>query len=175
MRQARSALTFNGVSIYYVLLKSPDPTLQAMAADTYHQDTPYGLSKRRPKSAAPMNAMVFKHSKYPNAAKEYLRFMMEADQYGPWLSNCLGYWSQSLKAYSHMKFWTADPKLLAVCVGIGYAVLRRLQGSDQCGVGSGDRQLHRGGHVRLGGHRQRHAGSGGEAGGESRPSATTRA
>ena len=39
-------MTFNGVSIYYVLLKSPDPTLQAMAADTYHQDTPYGLSKR---------------------------------------------------------------------------------------------------------------------------------
>ena len=105
-------MTFNGVSIYYVLLKSPDPALQAMAADTYHQDTPYGLSKRRVKSAAPMNAMVFKHSKYPNAAKEYLRFMMEADQYGPWLSNCLGYWCQSLKAYSHMKFWTADPKLL---------------------------------------------------------------
>jgi multiple sugar transport system substrate-binding protein len=105
-------MTFNGVSIYYVLLKSPDPALQAMAADTYHQDTPYGLSKRRVESAAPMNAMVFKHSKYPNAAKEYLRFMMEADQYGPWLSNCLGYWCQSLKAYSHMKFWTADPKLL---------------------------------------------------------------
>ena len=93
-------LTFNGVSIYYVLKNSPDPKLQAMAADTYHQDTPFGLSKRKPQSAAPMNAMVFKHSKYPNAAKEYLRFMMEADQYGPWLSNCLGYWCQSLKAYS---------------------------------------------------------------------------
>jgi multiple sugar transport system substrate-binding protein len=105
-------LTFNGVSIYYVLLKSPDPNLQAMAADTFHQDTPFGLSKSRPESAAPMNAMLFKHSKYPNAAKEYLRFMMEADQYGPWLSNCLGYWCQSLKAYSHMKFWQSDPKLL---------------------------------------------------------------
>ncbi len=104
-------MTFNGVSLYYVLLKSPDPKLNAIAADTFHQDTPYGLSKRKPQSAAPMNAMVFKHSKYPNAAKEYLRFMMEADQYGPWLSNCLGYWSQSLKAYSQMKFWKSDPKL----------------------------------------------------------------
>ena len=56
--------------------------------------------------------MVFKHSKYPNAAKEYLRFMMEADQYGLWLSECIGYWCQSLKAYSQMKFWTDDPKLL---------------------------------------------------------------
>jgi len=106
------SMTFNGVSIYYVIKNSPDPKLQAMAADTYHQDAPYGFSKRRPESAAPMNAMLFKHSKYPNAAKEYLRFMMEADQYGPWLSSCYGYWCQSLKAYSHMKFWTEDPKLL---------------------------------------------------------------
>jgi multiple sugar transport system substrate-binding protein len=104
-------LTFNGVSLYYVLLKSPDAKLNAIAADTYHQDTPFGLSKRKPMSAAPMNAMLFQHSKYPNAAKEYLRFMMEADQYGPWLSNCLGYWCQSLKAYSQMKFWQSDPKL----------------------------------------------------------------
>jgi multiple sugar transport system substrate-binding protein len=60
-----------------------------------------------------MNAMIFKSSKYPNAAKEYLRFMMEADQYGPWLSNCYGYWSQPLRAYSKMKFWDADPQLEA--------------------------------------------------------------
>ncbi len=111
MRPAQIGLTFNGVSIYYVLKNSPDPKLKEMAADTYHQDAPWGLAKSRPQSAAPMNAMMFKHSKYPNAAKEYLRFMMEADQYGPWLSNCLGYWCQSLKAYIHMKFWSADPKL----------------------------------------------------------------
>ena len=29
-------LTFNGVSIYYVLKNSPDPRLQAIAADTSH-------------------------------------------------------------------------------------------------------------------------------------------
>lgn len=104
-------MTFNGVSLYYVLLKSPDQKLNAIAADTFHQDTPFGESKRKPQSAAPMNAMVFKHSKYPNAAKEYLRFMMEADQYGLWLSSCLGYWCQSLKAYSQMAFWKTDPKL----------------------------------------------------------------
>ena len=37
--------------------------------------------------------------------------MMEKEQYGPWLSNCIGYWSEPLKAYSKMKFWTDDPKL----------------------------------------------------------------
>ena len=104
-------MTFNGVSLYYSMLKSPDAKVQAMAADTFTQDTPYGLSKQKPMSAAPISAMLFKSSKYPNAAKEYIRFMMEKDQYGVWLSNCLGYWCQPLKAYSKMKFWESDPKL----------------------------------------------------------------
>ena len=68
------------------------------------------MSKQRPASALVVNAMLFKHSKYPNAAKEYLRFMMEQEQYGPWLSACLGYWSNSLKAYSKMPFWTRGPE-----------------------------------------------------------------
>ncbi len=111
-------LTFNGVSIYYVLKSSPDARLKQMAVDTQHQALPKGLAPRSPMSATPMNAMVFNHSKYPNAAKDYLRFMMEADQYGPWLSNCIGYWSNSLKAYSKMKFWTEDPKLLTYASGM---------------------------------------------------------
>jgi multiple sugar transport system substrate-binding protein len=111
-------MTFNGVSIYYFLKSSPDPKLNQMAVDTQHQLLPKGLASRSPMSATPMNAMVFKHTKYPNAAKDYLRFMMEADQYGPWLSNCIGYWSNSLKAYSQMKFWTEDPKLAPYASGM---------------------------------------------------------
>ena len=111
-------MTFNGVSIYYVLKNSPDSKLQQIAADTQHQNLPKGVAARSPMSATPMNAMVFKHTKYPNAAKDYLRFMMEAEQYGPWLSNCLGYWSNSLKAYSKMRFWTQDPKLAPYAAGM---------------------------------------------------------
>jgi len=29
--------------------------------------------------------MLFKYSKYPKAGKEFLRFMMEEEQYGAWL------------------------------------------------------------------------------------------
>jgi multiple sugar transport system substrate-binding protein len=111
-------LTFNGVSIYYVLKSASDPKLNQMASDTQHQLLPKGVAARSPMSATPMNAMVFKHTKYPNAAKDYLRFMMEAEQYGPWLSNCIGYWSNSLKAYSKMKFWTVDPKLTPYASGM---------------------------------------------------------
>jgi multiple sugar transport system substrate-binding protein len=104
-------LTFNGVSIYYTCKNSPDPAVQAIAADTDHKLQPRGVSKTNVQSATPLNAMVFNHTKYPNAAKDYIRFMMEKEQYGPWLSNCIGYWSESLKSYSKMKFWSADPKL----------------------------------------------------------------
>ena len=105
------SVTFNGVSIYFALKNSPDPKLQAMAADTNHQLEPLGLAKRPPASSLVVNAMVFKHSKFPNAAKEYLRFMMEAPQYAPWLAGCLGYWSNPLKAYAKMAFWDQDPKV----------------------------------------------------------------
>lgn len=103
-------LTFNGISIYAAAKKSQDPKVQTIAADTMHQSQPFGLAKRRPITATPLNAMVFKHTKYPNAAKDYLRFMMEADQYAPWLEQCLGYWCNPLKAYSQMKFWGSDPQ-----------------------------------------------------------------
>jgi len=55
---------------------------------------------------------VFKYTKYPNAAKEYLRFMMEREQYELWQSASLGYVQQPLKAYADTKFWKSDPKLL---------------------------------------------------------------
>jgi multiple sugar transport system substrate-binding protein len=105
------SMTFNGVSIYYVAKNSPDPKLQAIAADTNHQAPPHGLAKKAPQSSLVVNAMAFKHTKYPNACKEYLRFMMEAPQYAPWLAGCLGYWSNSLKNYGKMAFWNTDPRL----------------------------------------------------------------
>ena len=55
--------------------------------------------------------MVFKHSKFPNAAKAYIQFMMESEQYDPWLTGCLGYWSHTLRAYAKSAVWDSDPKL----------------------------------------------------------------
>ena len=103
------AMTFNGVSIYYVLKN--DPKTAHIAADTDHAPQPFGLAGKTPASALILNAMTFKHTKYPNAAKEYLRFMMEEEQYDKWLTGCLGYWSQPLKAYAQSAVWTSDPKI----------------------------------------------------------------
>ena len=58
-----------------------------------------------------LNAMVFKHSQYPNAAKAFLQFMLEKEQYEPWLNANSGYWSQPLAAYADAAVWSGDPKV----------------------------------------------------------------
>jgi multiple sugar transport system substrate-binding protein len=106
-------LTFNGVSIYFANRFSPEKAQQAIAEDTFFQLAPKGMAHTTPEAVLVLSAMVFKHTKYPNAAKDFVRFMMEKDQYGPWLSACLGYWSEPLDAYSKMKFWSENPRLQA--------------------------------------------------------------
>ena len=73
-----------------------------MAEDIYHaRHADRARSAGRPRRALIVNPMIFNHTKYPNAAKEYLRFMMEREQYVPWQEACIGYWqhtAQGLRA-----------------------------------------------------------------------------
>jgi multiple sugar transport system substrate-binding protein len=54
--------------------------------------------------------MIFKYSKFPNAAKAYLAYMMEREQYEPWMKAAIGYVTHPLKAYDANPIWTSDPK-----------------------------------------------------------------
>jgi len=104
-------LTQNGVSIYFALKNSTDAQQRALVDDTDHAEMPYGASPKVPQTALTLNALVPTYTRFPNAAKEYIRFMMEQEQYDPWLTACLGYWSQPLKAYAQSAVWASDPKL----------------------------------------------------------------
>ena len=55
-----------------------------MAADIEHANLPIGPVGTPTELHLFFNQMIFKYTKYPNAAKEYLRFMMEKEQYEPW-------------------------------------------------------------------------------------------
>ncbi len=103
------SLTANGVSLYFSLKK--DPATAKIADDTEHQFLPMGLAKSSPMGGLTMNAMVFKHSPYPNAAKSFLQFMLEHEQYDPWLNANSGYWAHPLAAYGESAVWTGDPKV----------------------------------------------------------------
>ena len=107
------SMTQNGVSLYFSIKNSPDPKIAAMAADINHARMPIGPVGHATEVALAINAMAFKHTKYPNAAKAYLAFMMEAPQYDHWLTDSFGYWAQPLKAYAGSEVWTKDPKIAA--------------------------------------------------------------
>jgi multiple sugar transport system substrate-binding protein len=104
------SLTANGISIYYAAKTSTDPKLQEMANDIQHAYFPVGLDGKSRELNLVFPMMIFKYSKYPNAAKEYLRFMMEKEQYVPWQEASIGYVCHPLAAYESSAFWTADPK-----------------------------------------------------------------
>ena len=106
------SLTQNGVSLYFSIKNSKDEKTAAIGKDLNHATMPIGPLGRPSEPALVINAMVFKHTKFPNAAKEYLRFMMEKDQYDKWLTGSSGYWAQPLKAYAQSKVWESDPKIL---------------------------------------------------------------
>ena len=103
------SLTANGVSLYFSLKN--DPATKAIADDTEHQFLPKGVAKTSPMGGLTLNAMVFKHSPYPNAAKAFLQFMLEHEQYESWLNANSGYWAHPLNAYASAAVWSGDPKV----------------------------------------------------------------
>ena len=104
------AITNNGISIYYAAKNSADPKVKEMAADIQHATFPVGPVGVPTEYHLFFNQMVFKHSKYPKAAKEFIRFMMEQEQFGAWMQAAGGYISQPLRAYEANPVWTVDPK-----------------------------------------------------------------
>jgi len=77
------SVTENGISVYYAAKNSQDPKIKAMAADIGHANLPIGPVGKPTELHLFFNQMVFKYTKFPNAAKEYIRFMMEKEQYEP--------------------------------------------------------------------------------------------
>jgi multiple sugar transport system substrate-binding protein len=103
-------LTMNGISIYYTAKTSADPKVKAMAADIEHATFPIGPIGHDVHGALMFPGAIYKYCKYPNAAKEYLRFIMEREQYEPWQRASIGYISHTLRAYDANPVWSEDPQ-----------------------------------------------------------------
>ncbi|MGN6772973.1 MAG: ABC transporter substrate-binding protein [Rhizobiaceae bacterium] len=97
----------NGVSAYYAAKN--DPKLAEMAADIGTTNLPVGKSGKDIELHQVTSAVLFKYSKYPNAAKAYLQFMFEKPQMDEWIKSSSAYCCQTLKAYADNPIWTADP------------------------------------------------------------------
>ncbi len=151
-------LTQNGVSVYYAFKNAQDPKIAALAADVDHASMPIGPVGRGTETALVVNSMIFKHSKYPNAAKAYLTFLMEEEQYDKWLTGSAGYWAQplaGLRAEQRMDQRSEDRRLSRHHEELAVV---RLQGSDRRGVRRRGRRLCHRRHVLRGLLRLRNAG-----------------
>ncbi|RUM95850.1 carbohydrate ABC transporter substrate-binding protein [Pseudaminobacter arsenicus] len=101
------SLTANGVSLYYAAKK--DPALAELTADLRTTNFPVGPVGKSVELCQTTSAIVFSHTKYPEAAKAYLKFMYEAEQMNAWIGGSSAYCCQALKAFASNPVWTADP------------------------------------------------------------------
>ncbi|MFM7283670.1 MAG: ABC transporter substrate-binding protein [Betaproteobacteria bacterium] len=104
------SVTNNGISIYYAAKTSTDPRIKDMASDIQHASFPVGPVGTPTESHLFFNQMIMKYTKFPQAAKEFLRFMMEREQFEGWINGSGGYIAQPLRAYEKASTWTSDPK-----------------------------------------------------------------
>lgn len=101
------SLTANGVSIYYAAKN--DPKLAEIAADMRSTNFPVGPVGKSVELHQTSSLLLFKHTKYPEAAKAYIKFMMEADQMNAWIKGSSAYCCQPLKAFASNPIWTENP------------------------------------------------------------------
>jgi len=100
--------TDNGISIYVAATK--DPNLKAIAEDMDHAYYPIGPIGKPTELHLMFPVLAMTYTKYPQACKALMAFMMEADNFNPWIEAAGGYLSPGLAAYEANPVWTSDPK-----------------------------------------------------------------
>jgi multiple sugar transport system substrate-binding protein len=101
------ALTNNAVSIYG---KARADRLE-MADDIDHAPWPVGPVGEPTELHLVYPFIAFRYSRYPNATKALLTFLLEQPQYEKVLENSVGYLSHALRAYDASPLWQRDPRI----------------------------------------------------------------
>src|SRR5215469_4743548 len=101
-------MTSNGISIY--VAAKDDPAKQDLAKDTDHALWPVGPIGKPTELQLTVPILAFKYTKYPNAAKAFVAFMLEKENFDKWLIGARGYLTHCLNAYDANPVWTMDPK-----------------------------------------------------------------
>ena len=100
--------TDNGISIYVAAKK--DPTKAEIAMDMDHAVWPVGPVGKPTELHLMYPILAMTHTKYPQACKALMAFMLEADQFNQWLEAAQGYLTHTLNAYDKNPVWISDPK-----------------------------------------------------------------
>jgi multiple sugar transport system substrate-binding protein len=101
--------TDNTDSIY--VAAKDDPSKKDIAADMDHAYMPIGPVGTPTELHIANVFLAMAYTKYPQACKALMAFMMEADQYNKWLQAAQGNMSHTLNFYDANPVWMADAKL----------------------------------------------------------------
>ncbi len=111
------SLTNNGVSIYAAAKAGAakgEAKMKEVMDDMNHALWPVGPVGKPTEFHIAYPMMVMKYSKAPKAAKAFIAFTMEAENYNKWLEGAVAYLTHPLNAYDANPVWTSDPKLSLV-------------------------------------------------------------
>ncbi|MGD8847364.1 MAG: ABC transporter substrate-binding protein [Desulfobacteraceae bacterium] len=101
------SVTNNASSIVY----KAKHNFEQIYADLAVANMPVGPLGRPAELQAVSMGFIFKHSPVPNAARHYLAFMFEAEQYGDWVSGSQGYITQALRQFYDLPAWRQDARI----------------------------------------------------------------
>ena len=99
-------LTSNGISVYVAAQKDN----KAVAEDMNHAYMPIGPVGKPTELHLAFPILTFNFTKAPQACKAFTAFMLEAENFNPWVEAAQGYLSHFLLAYDANPTWAADPK-----------------------------------------------------------------
>ena len=98
--------TNNGISIYVAAQNNA----KDVAEDMNHAYFPIGPAGKPTELHLMYPVLAMNYTKYPQASKALIAYMLEADQFNKWIDSAQGYLTHCLNAYDSNPVWTADPK-----------------------------------------------------------------
>ena len=98
--------TNNGISIYVTASREA----KQIADDMNHAYFPVGPIGKPTELHLMYPILAMNYTKYPQACKALIAYMLEADQFNKWISAARGYLTHCLNAYDANPVWTEDPK-----------------------------------------------------------------
>ncbi|MDO9414131.1 MAG: ABC transporter substrate-binding protein [Pseudolabrys sp.] len=102
--------TDNGISIY--VAAGRDATKKDIAEDMNHSFWPVGPVGKPTELHLMYPVLGMTYTKFPQATKALMAFMLEAENFNPWIESAQGYLTHCLNTYDANPVWTADPKRL---------------------------------------------------------------
>jgi multiple sugar transport system substrate-binding protein len=99
--------TNDGIAIYAAAQREG---LSEVADDMHHATYPIGPVGVPTEMQPTYPLFAYRYSAWPMACKALMAFLMEAPQYGSWLEQSAGHFTQTLHAYDGNPVWQQDPK-----------------------------------------------------------------